>query len=167
MNSFDDLIVPLLKREGGGKYTNRASDRGGPTKYGITHTTFSRWLAKHAKPYRDVETITEGEAVKIYFEEFWTVANCQALPPKLRDIQFDAAVQHSPRRAVMLLQEAAGATPDGSFGPATLKAVFNMNQDLLLARYIIARYRFYGDIIARDPSQDANIDGWMRRMKAF
>ena len=165
--TFDDLIGPLLEREGGGKYTDRPSDRGGPTKYGITQTTFSRWLAKRVQPYRDVETLTRDEAVKIYLEEYWTVANCSELPTQLRELQFDAAVQHSPRRAVMLLQEAAGVRVDGSFGPATLKAVSAMNQDLLFYRYVAARYRFYGAIINRDRTQLDNICGWMSRMEAF
>ena len=70
-------------------------------------------------------------------------------------------------RAVILLQSAAGATQDGAFGPATLRAVFAMNQDLLYFRYIAARYRFYGAIIERDRSQLANIVGWMNRMETF
>lgn len=167
MAEFDDLIGPLLEREGGDKYTNRKGDRGGPTKFGVTQTEFSAWLSKHGKPYRDVSTITQDEAVKVYFEDYWTPANCAALPTVLREIQFDSAVQHNPRRAIILLQQAAGATQDGKFGAATLKAVFGMNPDLLLYRYIVMRYRFYGEIIARDPSQDTNIDGWLRRMRAF
>lgn len=167
MAEFDDLIGPLIEREGGDEYTNRENDRGGPTKYGVTQSTFGAWLLKHGLPYRDVSTITHGEAVKVYFEEFWTAANCHALPPNLRELQFDAAVQHSPRGAIKLLQKASGVTNDGVFGQKTLSAVFAMNEDLLLYRYIVMRYRFYGHIINRDRKQLANIRGWMDRMEAF
>jgi lysozyme family protein len=41
----------------------------------------------------------------------------------LRLAVFDAAVNSGVSRAIMWLQEAVGATPDGVFGPRTLLAV--------------------------------------------
>lgn len=169
MSEFDDLIGPLLDREGG--YSNRKADRGGPTNFGITQRVLDDWAAAHADQWgaghKDVRSLTRDQAVGIYYDRYWKASNCEALPTRLREVHFDAAVQHGPARAVILLQQAAGATQDGVFGPATLRAVFAMNAELLFYRYLVMRYRFYGDIIERDPSQDANIDGWMRRMEKF
>lgn len=164
---FDDLIGPLLEREGGGKYTNRKADRGGPTTFGVTQRVFSEWLASHGRTYRDVRSLTQDVATQIYFELYWKNANCPALPPNIREVHFDSAVNHGVGRAAKLLQAAAGATQDGVIGPGTLRQVFGMSDMLLLYRYIVMRYRFYGQIIARDDSQMANIDGWLRRMEHF
>jgi len=169
MSEFEDLIGPLLKREGG--YADRKNDRGGPTNMGLTQKTLDYWNAtsphKFAGKVRDVRGLTSEIAVVIYWEMYWNVAGCQRVPPRVREIHFDASVQHSPRRAVMLLQQAAGAKIDGDFGAYTDTAVAGMIPDLLFWRYKSFRYEFYGDIIARDSTQDANIDGWLRRMKEF
>lgn len=165
MNEFDDLIGPLLDREGG--YVDHKNDRGGATNYGVTQGTLSIWLSMRGMPWRDVRTLTRDEAIKIYFELYWMPSNCHLLPPGVRDIHFDAAVNHGVRRAAMLLQAAARANQDGAIGKNTLKAVFDMPADLLRVRYIVMRYRFYGSIIKRDRSQLVFIVGWMERMEEF
>ena len=162
---FDELIEPLLEREGG--YSNRKADRGGPTNMGVTKRVFDEWLRSHAKPPRDVKTLTADEARQIYLELYWKPAKCQDMPPVVREIHFDASINHGVTRAAKLLQAAAGSTQDGAIGPATRKYVSAMEPMLLLYRYITMRYRFYGQIIARDESQMANIDGWLRRMVHF
>ena len=165
MNEFDDIIGHVLEREGG--YVNHKNDRGGATNYGVTQKVFADWLASHAMTYRDVRSLTVDEAIKIYFELYWKNAHCDVLPPSVRDIHFDAAVNHGVRRAALLLQGAAGATQDGIIGKQTLKAVLDINADLLRMRYIAMRYRFYGAIIQRDRSQMVFIAGWMKRMEGF
>lgn len=163
--TFDELIGPLLEREGG--YSNRKADRGGPTNLGVTQRVFSSWLRDHGLPVRDVRTLTRDEAVRIYFDLYWKPAKCQELPESVREVHFDAAINHGVTRAARMLQAAAGATEDGIIGPGTLRSVAAIDALVLLYRYIVMRYRFYGKIIARDESQMANIDGWMRRMEHF
>lgn len=165
MMEFDDLIKPLLKHEGG--YVNHTSDRGGATNMGITQRVYSDWLAAKGHQFRAVRDLTEAEAIEIYHALYWKGANCDALPSSVRDIHFDSAVNHGPRRAALLLQGAAGATQDGIIGKQTMSAVFGMNQDLLRMRYIAMRYRFYGSIVQRDKTQLAFIAGWCKRMESF
>mgnify|MGYP000105993620 CR=1 FL=1 len=162
---FDDLIGGILAREGG--YSNHPDDRGGPTNYGITQRVYGDWLASKGQQFRSVRDLTKEEARQIYFDLYWKNSNCEALPPAVRDVHFDAAVNHGVRRAGLLLQAAAGATQDGIVGPQTLKAAFAISQDLLRMRYIVARYRFYGDIVSRDRTQIAFIVGWLKRMREF
>lgn len=162
---FDDLIGHVLEREGG--YVDHHADRGGPTNFGITQRVYSDWLAVRGMTWKNVRELTQDEAVRIYFANYWQKAGCAALPPKVRDVHFDAAVNHGVRRAAMMLQMAAGATQDGLIGKQTMAAVAAMNADLLRYRYIVVRYRFYGKIVNRDRSQIAFIAGWMRRMEDF
>lgn len=163
--NFDQAIDPLLKREGG--YVNHKADRGGATNYGITQGTFSDWLGKNGKGWRDVRSLERDEAKTIYFDNYWTPAKCDLLPDNLRAIHFDAAVNHGVARASKLLQEAIGVAADGHIGPATLRAISNTSTGYMLARYVAVRYKFYGDIINRDRSQLAFIAGWMNRMSEF
>lgn len=165
MTGFYDMIGPLLDREGG--YVNHKSDRGGATNKGITQATYSQWRGNHGMSWRDVSHLTTDEAEKIYRELYWIPARCDDVPELIRELHFDAAVNHGVTRASKLLQEAAGVEQDGRIGPKTLEAVGSMDQALLKARYVIARYKFYGAIINRDRSQLAFIAGWLARMAHF
>lgn len=162
---FDDLIDGILKREGG--YVKHTADRGGATNMGVTQRVFSDWLAAHGQQWRDVKTITKDDAVKIYYDLYWKNARCGDLPPSVRDIHFDSAVNHGVRRAALLLQGAAGASQDGIIGRNTLAAAFNLAPELLRMRYIVLRYRFYGAILQRDKTQLVFAAGWMARMQEF
>lgn len=163
--TFDDLIDGVLRREGG--YVNHQDDRGGATNLGITQRTYTMWRVEQGLGFQDVKDISRGEARAIYRDKYWAPARCDDLPASVREIHFDAAVNHGVTRAARLLQEAAGADTDGRLGPMTLTAAHRMDPDLLVAKYVAARYRFYGSIIDRDRSQLTFITGWMRRMKEF
>lgn len=163
--TFDELIDPLLDREGG--YVSHPADRGGATNYGITQRVLTNWQSARARGYKDVRGITRDEASEIYRTLYWNAARCDELPDAIREIHFDAAVNHGPTRANKLLQAAAGVTQDGVIGEQTMAAVAEMDGRLLKARYLAARYRFYGDIINRDRSQLVFMAGWMNRMKHF
>jgi lysozyme family protein len=162
---FEMLLAEVLKREGG--YTNHPNDRGGATNLGIIQRVYTDWLAKHGRPYADVRGITRDEAAAIYLENYWIPAKTDLIPAAVRDIHFDSAVNHGVGRAAKLLQAAAGVEQDGSIGPVTLAAAGSLAPALLRAKYIAARYRFYGQIINRDRSQLAFIAGWMNRMAEF
>lgn len=163
--NFDQCLAPVIKREGG--YSNHAADRGGATNMGITQRTYSAWRAERGLGYVDVRGLDHAEARQIYLENYWKPARCDDLPAEIRDIHFDTAVNSGVARAAKMLQESARVEQDGQIGPVTLAAVSAMAPDLLRARYIAARYKFYGEIIARDRSQLAFIVGWLNRMKEF
>lgn len=160
--TFLDLIPRILEREGG--YVNSPADRGGATNYGITQRVYREWKGD---PGADVKALTKSEASQIYFEHYWQPSKAALLPESIRDIHFDAAVNHGVGRANKLLQAAAGVDQDGVIGNKTLEAVNEMDDRLLKCRYVAARYAFYGQIISRDKSQLVFIAGWMRRMAEF
>lgn len=159
--TFENIIPRILQREGG--YIDHPNDRGGATNFGITQRVYREWKGADA----DVKNITKGEATQIYFEHYWKPSKAALLPESIRDIHFDAAVNHGVGRANKLLQSAAGVDQDGVIGNKTLEAVNEMDERLLKCRYITARYKFYGDIVQRDRTQGVFIAGWMNRMKEF
>jgi lysozyme family protein len=163
--SFDTLIAGVLKREGG--YVNHPADRGAATNMGITQRTYTTWRNEVGIGYLDVRELTRAEAAAIYREHYWHPARCEELPEAVQDIHFDAAVNHGVRRAALLLQEAAQVEQDGHIGKITIGACHAMAPAFLRARYIAARYRFYGQIVNRDRSQLVFVVGWLNRMAEF
>lgn len=163
--NFDQCLAPVLKREGG--YSNHAADRGGATNMGVTQRTYSAWRTDQGLGHMDVRGLTHSEARQIYRDNYWTPARCEDLPDAIRHIHFDTAVNSGVARAAKLLQESARVEQDGQIGPQTLHAALAMPPDLLHARYLVARYAFFGSIVERDRSQLAFIVGWLSRMKEF
>lgn len=165
MSEFDTALEKVLEREGG--YTNHPADRGGATNMGILQRVYNDWLHGRGMPWKDVRNLTRDEAREIYLANYWKPSRADELPEQVRGIHFDSAVNHGLNRAAKLLQNAAGVEADGNIGPVTLAAIARMAPDLLLARYIAERYRFYGAIVNRDRSQLAFIVGWLNRMAEF
>jgi lysozyme family protein len=163
--TFDELIGPLLDREGG--FVSHKNDRGGSTNHGITQRVLSDWQSSHAKPYKDVRSLTRDEAAEIYLSLYWKAARCDDVPEAVRDIHFDGAVNYGVSRANKLLQAAAGVTQDGVIGNKTLAAMAEMDGRLLRARLLNERYKFYAAIVKRDRSQIAFIVGWLNRLAEF
>lgn len=162
MNTFQDLIPRVLKREGG--YVNNPDDRGGATNYGITQSVYRKWKKN---PGANVKNLTKTEAGQIYYKLYWEPSKAEQLPAEIRDVHFDAAVNHGVSRANKLLQGAAGAVQDGIIGNRTIAAVNEMDARLLVCRYVAARYKLYTAIVQRDRSQAVFMAGWMNRMKEF
>lgn len=83
MSVFDTKQLPgLLAREGGEKYTNHPSDRGGPTKWGVTAAKLGefRRLGRAATP-DEVKALTREEAANIYRTDFWVRPGYALLEP--------------------------------------------------------------------------------------
>lgn len=68
MKTTHDIISEIIRVEGLA-YTNHPSDRGGPTKGGITLATLSKWRKKPCTA-ADVENLTEAEIRLIYQNEY-------------------------------------------------------------------------------------------------
>ncbi|WP_410689824.1 putative peptidoglycan-binding domain-containing protein, partial [Citrobacter freundii] len=104
---------------------------------------------------------------QIYFRDYWYPAYCQFWPDDIALFVFDSAVQHGVKKAVQLLQEAAGFTGksvDGIAGKNTRAAVERADPDWLLNRLLLRRSRYYADIIKSNPSQGKFLNGWFNRL---
>lgn len=148
--NFGKAFTMLIGHEGG--YVNDPDDPGGETKYGI---------AKRYHPNIVIENLTLEGAKIIYHKEYWAVAGCDALPWNVAYPLFDAAVNMSPKRALMLLQQSLGEVPDGLLGPRTKAAINDQKSDPdLLARFMTERALYY---ISRGHFWKFG-KGWMRRL---
>jgi lysozyme family protein len=167
------MIAAVLDREGG--FSNRTSDKGGPTNYGITQATLSAWLG-HVASVADVQALSRDTATAIYAANYLAAPGIVYIADAgLRELVFDAAIQHSPVRAVQWLQAIVGVVQDGNIGYISAGKVNAGNTASIYRRYLAKRICYYGEIITADakrgttPSvcQALNAAGWMNRMAPF
>lgn len=134
------IILSAIKKEGGSKFTNRSSDIGGPTKYGIS---------KVFNPDINVETLTLKEAYNIYVKRYVEPTRAHELPLIVAHMMLDSAIVQGQGIAPKLLQQTLGfigKDVDGKIGKNTKKRLedeLNKDQDRFLLNYskrIMARY---------------------------
>ncbi|HGY4723303.1 TPA: glycoside hydrolase family 108 protein [Citrobacter amalonaticus] len=163
------LAFVLLSERG---YVNDPTDRGGETNLGISDKRDGvadgmTDVDGDSKPDTRIRDLTTGQAGQIYFRDYWYPAYCPLWPDEIALFVFDSAVQHNPKKAVQLLQEAAGFTGkyvDGIAGKNTRAAVEGADPDWLLNRLFVRRSRYYADIIKANPSQGKFLNGWFNRL---
>ena len=124
------------------------------TKFGISAAAY---------PQLDIAELSEDAAKVIYRRDYWLVIQGDALPLPVVLTLFDAAVAAGPHRAVIWLQQAAGATADGVLGGVTFAAILTGDPGAL-ARESLARRIEYS---ARLPTWSAFGLGWSRRFVAL
>ncbi len=166
MNDLGAVIDALIAREGG--FVDHPSDRGGPTKFGITRRTLRRWRGRDVGA-ADVRALTMDEARAIYRDQYVIGPGFISIADEsLRAQLIDAAVLHGPGWAVRRLQEIAGVTVDGRIGPVTLRAVnFAAKPERLANRFAARRIRKLARIVASDPTQLPFLMGWITRATSF
>jgi lysozyme family protein len=177
MLSFDEVMRATLRREGWPKYTNRASDKGGPTKGGITLETLWRYRGHPVSP-EDVANLTREEVCDIYRVLFYDRWAFVADEP-LRLLLFDYGV-HSDTRAIKTLQRCINAIPDGVIGEETRRLtaeaiardratlygdVWRGRLELLCGLVLDAQAREF--LRTHPTAQLHNMLGWMRRLGEF
>lgn len=146
---FEDAVEIILKHEGG--YVFHPKDPGGETNFGI---------AKRSYPDVNIKTLTREDAIAIYRRDFWEKCKIELLPPALRLIVFDCAVNQGPSPAIGLLQAVCGAKIDGTLGPETLTKLQGLNLQKVLEKYAAARLERY----QRNPKFAYFGDGWTKRL---
>lgn len=158
MADFDKAFRLVVMAEGGGEYTNRPTDNGGPTKYGVTQKTLSGWLKRQAT-ILDVQNLTESVAKQIYRKEYWDRISGDKLPWNYALLVFDAAIHSGVAAASMWLQKAVGASQDGVIGPATLAAVAGARAHDAIPKMVASRLK----LLASHPDYKDN-PGWFPRV---
>lgn len=161
---FQIAVDYVIDREGE-QYTDHPLDAGGPTKFGITQRTLSRW--RGAATSEDVQKLTRSEAEKIYFELFWIEPNLYNLPGAWLSIAaFDQYVNRG-RSAIQDLQRCLNVTADGIIGPRTLAAAGQAHRldacESLTREFIYECQMSYVRIVERNASQIVFLRGWIKR----
>jgi lysozyme family protein len=114
-----------------------------------------------------VQELEDAEMQAIYRGNYWAPPHCDDVGTPLDLVQFDTAVNMGVGRAVRLLQQAVGAQPDGSFGPATLQCVAGCEPGKAVAAYCQAREDFYRQLVASKPELAVFLKGWLNRLNAL
>lgn len=159
--SIEKYITRIIEREGG--FVDHPSDKGGPTKFGITLTTLSEWRKKDVSK-DDVNNLQTAEAYEIYKTKYLLNSGINNIADDhLKALMLDAAVNHGISRAVKFLQEALKIQQDGVIGPVTIQCANAASIPLLKLKYLAIRIRFYGAIITDNPTQAVFAKGWLNR----
>lgn len=154
------------------KYTNHRSDRGGPTKYGITLATWKKVgydkNGDRAITAEDIKLLTEDDYNRVFKLNYWDACwgdhiKNQSIANLLIDFAYNSGVS----RAIRHVQSLVGAKQDGIMGPATLSAINNFKQGqwVLFDKLKVDRIAYLHEIVKNDPKQDPNLPGWLRRNK--
>lgn len=189
----DTTITAILSREGWPTITNRAADRSGLTKGGITFSQFNTWLRLNGKsattPVDFDQACTEDAARQMLLEQiarpFLYLADTA---PSLFALMFDWATTSGPDDPVRGLQRVlrkAGrysGSVDGIMGAGTRDAIRSYNTEALEAFVVPMvqdRVRFYIQLATdRDPAvvnfrkmhpttDLENVEGWVNRALTF
>ncbi len=129
MNNAEKNCVALVRKHEGG-YNRDYHDPGnwtsGQVGIGILRGT-NGGIAASAHPELDIANLTSEKIDEIYVTEYCPLYHVNEIPLALAMAALDAGVMSGAgdrkhERAIGWLQEAVGATPDGSFGPRTLAA---------------------------------------------
>lgn len=173
MIDYNALISRVIKREGGDQYTNRSSDEGGPTKYGITLITLHGFRGGPVSDL-DVMHLTEDEAVQIYrtlYFPSWYEAIPQAeILEELFDDGVNAGTGNSARhvQAVLLHWGLYTGAIDGDVGPASLAALAKVtNWGAFFYAVKCERLEMYLRQTGQRSSNTANAIGWANRSDQF
>lgn len=171
--TVDQMIDAIIRREGG--YADHPADNGGPTNFGITQATLSRYLGR-AVSVGEVQRLSRDLAEEIYRTEYFLAPRIDTLPARIQPFVFDSAVNHGPKRAIRFVQQVCNATgfgpldPDGVCGPQTRRAAAEADRvmgDWFLAALVEERRNFYRLIVRNDPTQEVFLKGWMNRVAEF
>lgn len=165
MAGAESIIDDVIRREGG--YVNHPSDKGGPTKFGITQATLSQWRRKPVTAH-DVEIMSEAEARQIYRANYVQAPHFDAIgDPDVQALVVDCAVLHGAGRAARWLQEALGVPADGAIGARTVAAMAAAHWADIRKGINARRLMFLADLVAGKPDQLVFLRGWIRRAVEF
>ena len=157
-SNFPACLEVVLQSEGG--FSDDPQDPGGVTNLGVTLHTWSGYVG-HTATIAEMQALTPADVGRFYHSEYWNACDCDLLPAGVDLMVFDEAVNAGPWRARRSLQTAAGATADGSIGPATEAAVKAAAPATLIVAIAANRQALYRSL----PTFPRFGDGWLARVE--
>ena len=154
--NFQRCLDLVLFHEGG--YSDRKSDPGGITNMGVTKKAWEEYVG-HDVTKEEMRSLTVAEITPFYQKRYWDACKCDDLHAGVDYAVFDLAVNAGPGRAAKFLQEAVGATPDGSIGPRTLSAAADFGANLIISKICDRRESYYRSL----PHFPTFGRGWLKR----
>ena len=154
--NFEKVLEHTLKEEGG--YVNNPKDPGGMTNLGVTKRAWEEYVG-HEVTESDMRALTPAVVNPFYQKRYWDACKCNDLHGGVDLVVFDVAVNSGTGRAAKFLQEAVGATADGSIGPRTVAAANNFGPHLIINKICDRREAFYKSL----PTFPTFGKGWLAR----
>lgn len=142
MNSnFEKCLEMLLVHEGG--FVNDSRDNGGMTNLGVTIKVWEEWVG-HPVSEKEMRALTPLMVAPLYKRKYWDACRANEFVSGLDYCVFDVAVNSGCGRAIKLLQQTVGATPDGGYGILTAALVKEAEKDpaRLIEHYCARRLEF-------------------------
>ena len=127
------------------------------TKYGITALDL---------PGRNIEDLTEDEAIEYYQEHYVKPLYAQIESQFVGEKLFDLGVLFGIRVAVGVMQATLDLTTDGAFGPNTLAAINQAEPASLYKAYVGAMVTHAINVANANPPERQFLAGWIRRINA-
>jgi lysozyme family protein len=158
-SNFDVCLEKMLAHEGG--YVDHPKDPGGRTNLGVTQRVWEEWIG-HGVDEKQMRVLTPLMVKPLYKRKYWDAVRADDLVAGVDYCVFDVAVNSGPGRAIKFLQSCVGVTPDGGFGPLTLAAVKDSEEDptRLIELYCAKRLEFLQSL----KTFETFGKGWSRRV---
>jgi len=153
MAKFENIIDKILINEGG--YVDDPHDRGGETKFGISKLSY---------PKLDIKNLTVVDAKIIYKRDYWDKIKGDEIKSDAIAYEiFDTAVNMGTRTASKLAQIVCEAHPDGFIGNNTLIQLNEIDKELFVAKFKLAKIARYAYLVKKRPANKKFLFGWINR----
>ena len=167
MTTFDRALEYTFKNEGG--FSNDAHDRGGATRFGITHEEASRWCHRPVS-IEEMKEFPLEQAKAIYEAWYWKPLGCDRVnSPGIAICFFDIGVVRGigvPPRYAQLICNRLGSVlaVDGHMGPKTLAAINGLQSPAeFIHQFAVMTESGFRAIVAANPTQKVFERGWVAR----
>lgn len=137
--NWPEAFALTLKHEGG--YVNHPQDPGGRTNLGVTQRAWESYLGK-AVTEAEMRALTPKVVMPFYKKMYWDRIRGDDLPSGVDFAAYDFAVNSGVNKASKVLQEIAGAIPDGIIGPKSLEAIKAVPPDEMVNAICMERLEF-------------------------
>lgn len=159
------FLPKVFKVEGG--YVNDPLDSGGATNKGITLSTFRSYYGQD-KTVTDLKNITTEEAAKIYKDRFWDKCKADSITSQsVAELLVDFAINSGVKTAAKKIQALVGVEADGAIGNVSIAAINKKNPQTLFNELHDVRVAYYKAIVAKKPTQQKFLKGWLNRLKVY
>lgn len=176
--TIDDILLGVLDREGWPKVTDRAADRGGLTKGGVTIGALASYRGRQVSR-QELRDLRQSEAIEVLRKGYVIDPGLhQIADDALRVFAVDYAVHSWHDDPIKAIQRAVGVEVDGRFGPRTRAALAKADARAVYRAVFLDRWIKLEDLVIDDPlmqafmhghkkAQIANLRGWMNRLRLF
>lgn len=177
MRQTHDAIREMLQGWEG-EYSDHPKDRGNWWKGKLIGSTWGVTPAAYAKTTGKDPTVEQMKALPLEFaallahKTYFDTPGWNKLPwGPVVEALFDFGYNAGPKNSIMHMQALTGVAEDGSIGPITVKAFIEWVDDSgvkdALLQVLESRIGYYERVVARRPSNEIFIKGWINRASYY